>query len=188
MYAYIIDGLKSPVIPVTDMLREVLTGKSWSTETLTVREASVRPCVGCGGCSERTVGECTVKDDGSEIAAHVARCRLFVLISDVTFGGYSSLAKRALERTLPNILPYFTMFQGELHHKLRYENRPPMLFLGVLPQSDECQESLFSRLAERNGINFMTRNTSLVFTPESDAGEMKSRLERAVEELTEGQS
>jgi len=188
MYAYIIDGLKEPHSLVTGCLSDMLSNRSWTSETLTVRETSLHPCIGCGGCSERTVGECTVKDDGSEIAAHVARCRLFVLISDVTFGGYSSLAKRALERTLPNILPFFTMFQGELHHRLRYENRPPMLFLGVLPQPDKRQESLFASLAERNGINFMARNVSLIFTPESDAGEMKSRLERAVEELTEGQS
>jgi len=163
MHAYMIDGTCKKRELSSETIAAVLKNNGWNTRMLTVRNASVLPCTACNGCSERRIGECVIQDDGAEIAEHAATSDLFIILSEVTFGGLSSLAKRAFERTLPNILPYFTMYRKELHHVLRYPRRPHMLFLGWLPEPDEQQEILFHRFTERSAVNFMTTHKTVVF-------------------------
>ncbi len=186
MNAYIIDGTADASIPVTGVLEKTLASKKWETEKLVVRDASVYPCMVCNGCSERTIGECMVRDDGFDIARHFTLCDLFIMVTEVTFGGYSSLAKRAFERTLPNILPYFTIYKRELHHKLRYPKRPALLFLGYLPEHDEEQEELFSLLAERNARNYMTSQGSHVFVGNPVEQDIAAVLNKEITRLTGG--
>ena len=70
----------------------------------------------------------------------------------MTFGGYSSRLKYAVDRMIPTISPLFEKVGGEMHHKLRY---PAHSFLAVGWQSEPDAESaaVFARLAARNAIN-----------------------------------
>ena len=180
---YILDGTDHAIAGLGEACHQYFVGKGWEADRLVLRESRVSQCLACDGCAERTIGECVLKDDGSSIARSSVHCSLFVVMTRVVFGGYSSQLKGGFERTLPNILPFFTIYKGELHHKLRYQHRPPMLFVGYLDGPDSRQEHIFHRLALRSGTNFMVPSASCVCTGTRAAEELKQQLPRMLEEV-----
>jgi len=101
----------------------------------------------------KTPGECRFNDDGSEIARQFIQSDLVVYLSPVTFGGYSSELKKALDRIICLISPFFMKVNGEVHHRKRYSKYPRLLGLGVMPQDDKQSEQIFTTLVRRNSIN-----------------------------------
>ncbi len=134
------------------MLCEALRARGWEAETKPLAGMRVGPCVGCFHCWFKTPGECAVNDDGREVARAVANCDALIFLSPVTFGGYSSRLKYAVDRMIPTISPLFEKVGGEMHHKLRY---PAHSFLAIGWQSEPDAESaaVFTRLAARNAVN-----------------------------------
>ena len=89
--------------------------------------------------------------------------QLMVMLTPITFGGYSSLLKNALDRQIPVLLPFFKKVKGEVHHALRYESYPTMLVVGSIDKEDKLHENVFARLAKRNSVNgHASRSNSLV--------------------------
>ncbi len=133
-------------------LCEALRARGWQPEALALAEMRVGPCVGCFNCWMKTPGHCAIHDDGPEVARAVANCDALVFLSRVTFGGYSSRLKYAVDRLIPTISPLFEKVGGEMHHRRRY---PAHRFLAVGWQAEPDLESaaVFARLAARNAIN-----------------------------------
>jgi hypothetical protein len=71
----------------------------------------------------------------------------------VTFGGYSSLLKGAVDGILCLGHPYFQKVGGEIHHRNRYDRYPSLLGVGYLPEADGDAEGIFTGLVARNAIN-----------------------------------
>lgn len=133
-----------------------LTGIGWKVESVTLRDLKITHCVGCFECWIKTPGICRFKDDGGEIAAKLIQSDLSVFLTPVTFGGYSAELKKALDRVICLILPFFMKINGEIHHKPRYKRYPRLMGVGVLPQADEESEQIFKTLVKRNALNFHT--------------------------------
>jgi hypothetical protein len=72
----------------------------------------------------------------------------------VTFGGYSSELKKAVDRLIPLNSPFFKKISGEVHHKPRYGRYPRILAIGSLPGRDAESEQIFRTLVRQNAINF----------------------------------
>jgi hypothetical protein len=106
---------------------------------------------------------CRIDDTGRSVAASLINSDLVVYLTPVTFGGYSSELKKALDRSICLILPFFTRIDGEVHHQPRYECYPSLLGLGVLPAPDLEQERIFARLVERNAINLHAPSSAAAF-------------------------
>jgi hypothetical protein len=136
-----------------DALATRLAGAGYDVERVLVRELTVRACTGCFGCWTRTPGECVIDDDARRIAGSIVAADLCAVVTPVSFGCYGSLAKSLLDRQICLVLPYFTMVDGEVHHRPRYDRYPAWLALGTLPQPDAEQTALFARLVERNAVN-----------------------------------
>lgn len=138
---------------VRDALASQLEARGHAVESLTLRDMSIAPCIGCFGCWTKTPGECVTDDDGRRVARSLAEAELFCAVTPVTFGGHSYELKKALDRTLPNALPFFHRVRGEIHHPGRYdgENRG-LLFVGLLPSPDEEGEAIFRALTDRNAL------------------------------------
>jgi hypothetical protein len=130
------------------------------TEILTLREKQIAPCLGCFGCWVKTPGECVVDDAGRDVARAIARCELLAYFTPVTFGGVSSELKKALDRMIPNISPFFARVSGETHHRTRYARPPRLLALGTLPAPDRAAEAVFKTLVERNALNLRSAHTA----------------------------
>lgn len=116
-------------------------------------QMKVLPCLGCFDCWVKTPGQCIIPDKGQAVAEAAVNSDVLVLLSPVTFGGYSSTLKNAVDRLIPNILPLFVSIKGETRHPPRYLEYPRLLGIGI--SADNAREDeLFSRLVERNALNF----------------------------------
>jgi multimeric flavodoxin WrbA len=109
-----------------------------------------------------------------------------VWITPVTFGGYSPALKKALDRSIPNILPFFTKVQGEVHHPQRYVKRRSFLVFGTLAAPDAEAERIFHDLVKRNALNLDSAMTGsrVIYEDTGGAGVagLVERLLQAAEE------
>jgi hypothetical protein len=62
--------------------------------------------------------------------------------------------KKALDRIICIVSPFFIKINEETHHKPRYAKYPKIMGIGVLPEQDEESGHIFSELIHRNAINF----------------------------------
>jgi multimeric flavodoxin WrbA len=140
---------------VTDALGECFTGalkeKGWEAEEIPLRTMDVAPCIGCFSCwLNKPSGICIINDPAREVARKLATFDLVVILSPVTFGGYSSPIKKVLDRMVPNALPYFEKVDGEVHHQKRYESEPSFICMGVMKEADPDEEMVFRAMFLRN--------------------------------------
>ena len=156
MKAVIFDGSTNnndTIGTISEALTEQLSNARWDMETIILRRKRIAGCAGCFGCWTQTPGICIIDDDGREIAKQAAQADLLIYLTPVTFGGYSSELKKAVDRTLPILLPYFTLVKGEVHHRMRYKRRQRLAVIGVQTSSDSDSARIFEKLVERNAIN-----------------------------------
>ena len=122
----------------------------------------MKPCIGCFGCWVKTPGICIYKNDrGAEYLHQVFDADYMLVISRITWGGFSTGIKFYIDRLLPLLHPYFRKFNGEMHHQLRYEKLPVLLSAGYGAGSDDEAgtyktfiDSFSDNLGKRNLNNF----------------------------------
>ncbi len=180
MKALIFDGGRkgeTALDPIRGVVEKEMSDAGWEVETLPLRDMDIAPCTGCFKCWTKTPGICVIDDTGREVTRKLVRSDLLVILTPVTFGGYSSEVKKALDRSLGWMLPYFTKVQGKTHHKPRYKRYPDLLAIGTLPQPDEELEALFRDLVDRNAINAHSPNhVAAVITEGSGPEEVRERV------------
>lgn len=93
------------------------------------REGQIKPCAGCFGCWIKDPGKCVIKDGYDNIPALINEAGEVVVMSRYTYGGFSSFVKNVFDRAIGYILPYFEIFEGEMHHKKRYPEDKPFSFI-----------------------------------------------------------
>ena len=157
MRTLILDGSPKrgdPLLKRTGLaLAEEIDRRGWPLTRLELAAMRINPCLGCFHCWVKTPGICVHRDQQPEVLKALAACELLVLLTPVTFGGYSSQLKKALDRAIPILLPFFIRRHGEAHHPLRYERPFKLLAVGTLAEPDADTEAIFARLVGRNGIN-----------------------------------
>lgn len=135
-----------------ELLRQ-LEKRGFTVTTLQMREMEIDTCAGCFGCWVKTPGECVINDACRDVAKEMVQSDMIVYLTPITFGGYSYHIKKAVDRFIPVLLPYFRVIKGEIHHPHRYKKRPSLVSLGVLENKDEEQEKIFYALNQRNALN-----------------------------------
>ena len=166
MNATILDGFPAKdhfAAELLPKLQQELASAGFECRVLAPRDLKIAPCNGCFKCWVKTPGECVTDDDGRLIARTIAQSDLMVLYTPVTFGGYSSLLKRGLDRFIPNISPFFTQIKGETHHIPRYKKYPRLFALGVQEREDAEAEETFRFLVERNSRNMYDPDPTVGF-------------------------
>lgn len=118
-----------------------------------LRKIEIAPCQGCFGCWVKTPGRCLVEDASWEITENLVQSGLAVLLTPVTFGGYSSELKKALDRAIGCVSPSFTKIAGETHHRRRYPKSPKLLGIGINKPHHREDEQIFKTLVSRNALN-----------------------------------
>src|SRR5664279_5308588 len=117
--ALLLDGRRDDETTLTlahDALVNGLAGAGWTVDDWRLRDDKIAWCAGCFKCWTTTPGVCVHHDDGREVAARWVRSDLAVLLTPVTFGGYSSELKKALDHVIPSLLPTMRRRGGETHH------------------------------------------------------------------------
>ena len=163
MKALILNGEReneSALGPVQEILTRELSIPGWTAESILLREKEIARCMGCFGCWVKTPGVCVIDDFGREVARMVVGSDLLIFLTPITFGGYSSELKKAVDRfACPMLLPFFTKREGEVHHKARYKSLPDLIVIGIMPRKDGESERIFTKLVERNALNLQSQTT-----------------------------
>jgi putative NADPH-quinone reductase len=152
---------------IRDAAAAEFRSSGWFVRTFELEGMTIKPCVGCFACWLKHPGTCAIRDDAEEYVKAFVASDAVVWISPVTFGGMSSALKKALDRTIPSILPFFVKTRGEIHHPQRYEKRRRLLAFGTLPAPDAEAESIFRNLIQRNAINLAALETETGFVYET---------------------
>ena len=118
-------------------------------------------CIGCFSCWTKTPTKCTLKDNFYNITDYLKKSTDFIIISKNRYGCYSENIKRVLERCIGYVLPYFTIRNGKIHHKLRYNKKLNFItyFYGVINKNDEI---CLNKLVNANSINLGATNYKVI--------------------------
>jgi hypothetical protein len=172
---------------IHEIIVDELEGQGWEVEPFILHELEIRHCVGCFGCWVQTPGVCVINDAGRDVAKAVIQSDLVVYLTPVTFGGYSSQLKKALDRSICLVTPFFTKIDGEIHHVPRYERYPRLMGVGLLPQADEESgrtddvRRIFTTLVGRNAINAHTAHVGGVILSSQGADEIRTEIQTLLE-------
>jgi len=165
------------------IMRE-LRSLRWEAENLILRDIEIAPCMGCFGCWVQTPGICLIDDAAREVTRKIMGSDLVAYFTPITFGGYSSDLKKALDRSIGLISPYFTRINGEVHHEKRYNHAPKLLGVGIVHEPDEESERIFKTLIGRNAINMHNpAHAACVLYENQSVAEIQGVVQRALSEL-----
>lgn len=168
---------------LANAIQDGLTGAGYLVTPITLNYNDINPCVGCFRCWTHTPGLCAQTGDPcNRIAQLEMRSDALVLVSRIAFGGFSSDIKAFLDRSIPNVLPLFEVYQGEMHHKPRYARFPIWIGVGYGDARQEERQT-FERLIERNAINMRPlRHRAIFAEPNGAYGETIHRILAALED------
>lgn len=185
MKVLILDGAHAGDV-MSDRIAAVLEACLTDTERVVLREQKIGRCAGDFFCWVRDPGRCHTDDDNRVVSAKVMRSDLVVLLTPVTFGGYSSALKRMVDHLIQNVQPFFAQIGGETHHRRRYQRYPKMLVVGWLPRPDARAEAIFGQLAHRNAENMYAGTcVSDVLVGEPSDAELSARCRAWLTALAE---
>ncbi len=161
-----------------DFMEQGLKNNGHEISTVVLNREEIKPCKGCFNCWLLTPGRCVVKNDPvNEISKSVIRSDAAVIVSEVTYGGYSPDTKAFMDRFIPNVLPFFKIYNGEMHHEPCYPRRPIWVSIGM-GDINEAERRTFIEYAERNAKNLLPPK-HLVLTAKDTSclsGQMKELL------------
>ena len=172
---------------VCGVITSVLEDGGWETDCYTLRQIKIADCSGCGSCAFKTPGLCVLPDAANEVMSKQARSDLFVLLTPLTFGGYSSQLKKVLDRTMGMCIPIYHFHHGELHHVPRYPRSARLLGIGVAPAHDEAGARVFDLLVERTALNYHSPAfASQVLTEGQGAYHLRDAVQALISQLEAG--
>ena len=163
-------------------LQDSLHAEGWAVTRWNLRDEKIAYCLGCFECWTKTPGLCRIDDAGHPVAASIIGSDLAIYLTPITFGGYSSELKKAVDRTICLISPFFTRIDGEVHHHARYNRYPALVGVGILPAANPPQEHTFQTLVSRNAINMHApRHGSLVLYRSQEPANVAASLNHIFE-------
>lgn len=115
---------------------------------------NIHPCLGCFKCWLKTPGKCIINDFYTEMPKYIKQADKMIIITEVRYGSYSPYIKRVIERSIGFLLPFFRIHHGEIHHSIRYDTIPELIFIGYSPSITHEQETIFKNLVKSNALNF----------------------------------
>ena len=125
-------------------------------------------CVGCFGCWTKTPGKCVIRDDAVQVYPLIAASDQILYLSRIRYGGYDTVMKTMLERSIPVQQAFIRLHQGETHHVQRNVTLKQATILGYGDISPE-EQAIFRHLVERNAKNMSFASYQIRFVPEQEA-------------------
>lgn len=113
----------------------------------------VQHCIGCFGCWTKTPGKCVIKDRCQSIAPAIANCQNLIILSKLTYGGFSPSIKALLDRSIGYMLPFFRIINNEMHHTMRYATALRLTVYFYTEELSPLEQKLATQLVAANAIN-----------------------------------
>lgn len=112
-------------------LRDYLAGRGFELEEADIGAGELAHCMGCFGCWIKKPGECVIGDGMAELNRKAMNSDAVFYLCPVVFGQFSANIKDAIDRWLPNMLPFFEMRpDGSTIHPPRYDDYPKQVMVG----------------------------------------------------------
>lgn len=135
------------------LLRKTVEGAGSEVTCVTLNGDEILPCRGCFQCWVKTPGLCIMDSDSvNDTGALLIQSDVVIFLSEICYGGFSYDIKSFLDRIIPNIMPYFEIVNGEMHHVKRYERFPVIVAIGYGDFVKE-ESQLFKEIIVRNALN-----------------------------------
>ncbi|MDV3428370.1 MAG: flavodoxin family protein [Bacillota bacterium] len=135
---------------VSDFLKE----KGFEIDVIDIGRDDLAFCMGCFGCWIKTPGECVIQDGMKKINNSFVNSDAVIYLSPVIFGQFSANIKNAVDRWIPNILPFFiTRPDGSTMHPSRYENYPAQIIIGYGDELSPEDSQLFTDITKKHRRN-----------------------------------
>jgi ferredoxin-NADP reductase/multimeric flavodoxin WrbA len=157
MTAVLLNGASSPTDVTSALCVEVerqLAAQFGTVRTFHLAGYDIGHCMGEFDCFVKTPGRCRIHDEGQEIERAVHDADLVVLVTPLRYGGYSAQLKKAVDRLLPLISPFFRKAGDMTHHALRYARRARWVAVALDNAPSPERARLFRAFAETNALNF----------------------------------
>jgi hypothetical protein len=128
--------------------------KGLAVERAPVGRGGLASCMGCFGCWVKTPGECVIRDGMAGINQAYVQSDAVVYLSPVVYGQFSANLKDAVDRWLPNVLPFFKLRRdGSTMHPPRYEQYPKQVIIGYGDDLPEAEARLFTDITKKHRTN-----------------------------------
>ena len=136
-------------------LKATLEMASHYVKLIDLSTKEIKQCRGCWSCWIKTPGKCILIDDFKLIYHDLINCDLLIFASPITMGFVSSLIKKANDRMIPLVLPFFEIKEGEFHHSKRYKKYPAIgLILEKEVTTDDEDIQIINDIYKRTALNF----------------------------------
>lgn len=120
-------------------------------------------CIGCFSCWVRKPLECIHKDNITYNGKKILESDELIIISKFTYGTYSSKVKKIIERSISFVEPFFTIRNGEIHHKVRIDKKINFKVCFYGENITEEDKKIATRFVEANMNNLNTNYPEIYF-------------------------
>lgn len=135
-------------------LKEYLTAKGFGIEEKELDRNTLAFCKGCFGCWVKTPGECVICDGMADINRAFMNSDIAVYLCPIVFGQFSANIKNAIDRWIPNVLPFFIVRKdGSTMHPARYGSYPKQMIIGYGDSPDDEDKQLFVDIFKKHRTN-----------------------------------
>ncbi len=147
---------------------------------------AIEECRGCFGCWVRTPGICCIKDDMQQIIEEFRSSDVIIAATPVYIDSMSSYMKKAWERLLPAMEPYFEYDGVWVRHRAR-SGKPKALFVISTCAMPELQQfdallQTFRRISHNFSMDFLGQ----LLRPEAHSLSYVKKYEAGINEVLEG--
>jgi len=112
-------------------------------------------CQGDFDCWVKTPGHCRSKDAEADIVRAVHDADALVLLGPVSFGGHNHVLKRAVDRFICLVEPFFTKRRSLTHHSPRYDHPASLFSVGWTAEPAPDVAATYAELNDGNAVNFL---------------------------------
>jgi multimeric flavodoxin WrbA len=152
-------------------LIHTLEEKQYDFKHYCVDKNDLHCCIGCFSCWLKTPGLCVFNDISRDINRNFIESDYVIFVTPIKYGCYSTAIKRVLDRSIPNILPFFKKINGEVHHAPRYDKYPQLVMVGYGDDISKEEERTFISLTNANAINYQIKEAKTYICREKEDGD-----------------
>ncbi|OYW20460.1 MAG: hypothetical protein B7Z52_02270, partial [Burkholderiales bacterium 12-64-5] len=129
--------------------------------------AKLAYCQGEFDCWVKTPGLCRAHDVEQTIVQAIHDADNLVFLDAVTFGGHSYTLKRAQDRLICLLSPFFEKRAALTHHEARYGRAANFFALGWVPVADAGVSGTWAALADANALNMLAPHVGAAVVDDS---------------------
>lgn len=146
-----------------DMEKELIPCLKANTKIFSKEMSNIHPCIGCFNCWIKTPGRCIIEDDYTELPKYILQNDVYITISNIKYGCYSPYIKNVIDRSIGFLLPFFRLVNGEIHHLIRYDKIPKLVYIAYGNDITDDEKNTFKNLVRANAINFGCDKSDVFF-------------------------